>query len=166
MQKVNHPQDRWRNIVFPFIGLLIVLADQLSKTWIRANLDLGQSLFDIGFLRIIRVHNTGAAFGLFQGHSFALIIVACIGIIVLLTGVLLSHRYLPFLDNIRGKSALGLVLGGMVGNLIDRLCFGYVTDFIDFKVWPAFNIADSAVNVGVIIVLVYVLFHHSWAEKH
>ncbi|GAF88347.1 unnamed protein product, partial [marine sediment metagenome] len=62
----------------------------------------------------------------------------------------LYHRF-PFLDNILGKSALGLVLGGTVGNLIDRLRFGYVTDFIDFGFWPAFNIADSAIVIGVII---------------
>ena len=151
MQKINWLQDKWRNAVFFLIGFLIVDADQLSKTWIRANLISGQSICDIGFLRITRVHNTGAAFGLFQDQSFALIIIAFIGITAILLCAIFSHRYLPFLDNMLGKSALGLILGGTVGNLIDRLRFGYVTDFIDFGIWPAFNIADSAVTIGVII---------------
>ena len=151
MEKVDCLRDKWRDVVFFLIGLLIVSTDQLSKTWIRTNLARGHSLFDIGFLRITRVHNTGAAFGLFQDQSLALIVVAFIGVIVILLCVLFAHRCLPFIDNMLGKSALGLVFGGTIGNLIDRLHLGYVTDFIDFGFWPAFNIADSAVTVGVII---------------
>ena len=158
MQKVEHPQDKWRNVVFFLIGLFIVFADQLSKMWVRANLYLGQSIFDVGFFQITHVHNTGAAFGLFQGQSFALTIVAIIGIIAVLLCVFFCHRFLPFLDNMLGKSALGLVLGGTVGNLIDRLRFGFVTDFIDFRVWPVFNVADSAVTVGIIIFAFSILF--------
>ena len=56
-----------------------------------------------------------------------------------------------------GKSVLGLLLGGTVGNLVDRVRFGYVTDFIDFKIWPTFNVADSAVTVGVIIFAYFIL---------
>ena len=165
MQKVNHPTDKWRNVVFFFIGLVIVFADQLNKTWIRANLATGQSLFDIGFLRITHIHNTGAAFGLFPDQTFVLTVVAFIGVTVVLLCVFLSRRRLPVLDNMLSKSALGLVLGGTVGNLVDRLRFGYVTDFIDFKVWPVFNIADSAVTVGVII-FAYSLLGLIQAEKH
>ncbi len=154
-----------RNVVFFFIGLLIVLNDQLSKTWIRTNLRIGQPLFDIGFFRITHISNTGAAFGLFPGQSSALTIVAIIGIIVIVLGALLGHRYLSFLNSMLGKVALGLVLGGAVGNLIDRLRFGYVTDFIDFKVWPAFNIADSAVVVGSII-FAYSILRIYRVEKH
>ena len=165
MQKVNCLQDKRRNAVFFFVGLLIVFADQLSKTWIRANLPGGQSLFNIGFFRIIHIHNTGAAFGLFPDQSFVLTIVAFIGITAVLLCAFLSHRYLPFLDNMLGKSALGLVLGGTVGNLIDRLRLGYVTDFIDFGFWPTFNIADSAVTVGVII-FAYSILRLAQAEKH
>ena len=151
MRKVNGLRDRWRNVVFFLIGLLIAVADQLSKAWVRTNLAEGQSLFDIGFLRVTHVHNTGAAFGLFQDQSFALTIVALVGITVLLVYALVIHRYFPWLNSMLGRSALGLILGGTVGNLIDRFRFGYVTDFIDFGIWPAFNIADSAVTIGVII---------------
>jgi signal peptidase II len=158
MQKLNRPQDKWRNVVFGCIALLVVLADQLCKSWIRANLALGQSLFDTGFFRIVRVHNTGASFGIFKDHNLTLIIVACVGIVVILLLVFLLRSHWSFLDNMLVMSAIGLVMGGTIGNLIDRIRLGYVTDFIDFKVWPAFNIADSAVTVGVIIVAGCIIF--------
>jgi len=141
-----------------------VVADQFSKAWIRANLPEGRSLFETGFLRITHVHNTGAAFGLFPDQSFALSIVALIGITAILAYVLVIYRYFPSPDGMLGKLALGLVFGGTLGNLIDRLRFGYVTDFIDFGFWPAFNIADSAVTVGVII-FAYSLLRLGKAEK-
>ena len=152
MRKASNLQGKWQqNMLFLLIALLIAAADQLSKIWIRANLDIGQSLFEAGFFRITYVHNTGAAFGLFQGQSFALTIVALVGIGVLLFYALLVYRHFPLLNNKLNRLALGLVFGGTIGNLIDRLRFGYVTDFIDFGFWPAFNIADSAITVGVTI---------------
>ena len=157
MQKVSRTQGNWHIVALFLVGLIIVAADQLSKTWIRANLLVGQPLFDIGFFQINHVHNTGAAFGLFPDHSFVLTIIAFVGITAILLCAFLSRRCLPFLDNMLGMSTLGLVLGGTVGNLIDRLRFGYVTDFINFKVWPVFNIADSAVTVGIIIFAYFIL---------
>jgi len=157
MRKVSRLQDKQWSVVFPLIGLLIVVADQLSKVWIRINLPEGHSLFQVGFFRITHVHNTGAAFGLFRDQSFALTIVAIIAITVILVYTFVGYRHFPWLDSMSGKLALGLILGGTVGNLIDRLRFGYVTDFIDFSFWPAFNIADSAVTVGVTIFVVSLL---------
>ncbi len=151
MQKVNSLQGKWGNVVFSLTALLLVTADQLSKLSIRSNLVLGESLFEVGFFRLIRVHNTGAAFGLFQGQSFLLTIIALVGVAALLLYAFFFHHKFPFLDNRLGKLALGLVLGGTVGNLIDRIRFGYVTDFIAVSIWPAFNIADSAIVVGTII---------------
>jgi len=165
MRKVNHLQDKWRHVVFSLTGLLIVVADQLSKVWIRTNLVEGQSLFEVGFFRITHVHNTGAAFGLLQGQSFALTIVAITGIIVLLVYAFVFYRHFPWLDNMLTKFGLGLMLGGTLGNLIDRLRFGYVTDFIDFGYWPAFNVADSAITVGVII-FACSLLRLTQVEKH
>ncbi len=158
MQKVNCLQAKWRNVVFFLTALLIVVADQLSKLWIRNNLAVGQSLPEGGFLRLTHISNTGAAFGLFQGQTFPLIIVALVGVAVLLFYAFLFFRRFPLLDNWSAWTGLGLVLGGTVGNLIDRLRFGYVTDFIDFGFWPAFNLADSAIVVGVIIFARSLLF--------
>jgi len=164
MKKANSPQGKWRNVVFFLIALLLVAADQISKTWIRSYPE-EQSIFEIGFLRLTHIHNTGAAFGLFPGQSFALTIVALVGVAVLLVYALFIYRRFPFSDNMLGKSALGLVLGGTVGNLIDRLRFGYVIDFISIGIWPTFNIADSAVTVGV-IVFACSLVRLARAEKH
>ena len=165
MQTINLLQDKWLNVVFFLIGILIVIADQLSKNWIRINLLRGQSLFDIGFFRIIHVSNTGAAFGLFQDQSLALTIIAVVGVVVILVCALFLSRSLPFLNSMSGKSVLGLILGGTVGNLIDRLRFGHVTDFIDFGFWPAFNVADSAVTVGVIIIAYFILRSYTAAKN-
>ncbi len=164
MQKADSPRGKWRNAVFALTALLVVAADQLSKIWIRANLDPGESAPETGLFQLTHVQNTGASFGLFQGQSFSLTIVAFIGIAVILFVVLFISRRFPFLDNRLGKTALGLVLGGAVGNLIDRLRSGHVTDFIDIGIWPSFNVADSAVTVGVIM-LAYSLLSLSRAQN-
>ncbi len=158
MQKVNRPRDKWRNVVFGCIGLLVILADQFSKTWIRANLARGQSILDTGFFQLIHIQNTGAAFGIFQNHTLALIIVDFIGIAVILYLVFVLSRRWSFFDSMLVMSAIGMVIGGTIGNLIDRIRLGYVTDFINFKVWPVFNIADAATTVGVIIIAYCIIF--------
>ena len=151
---------------FLLTALLVVVADQLSKLWIRSNLLVGQPLFEVGFFQIIRLPlNTGAAFGLFQDQSFALTIVAIVGIAAILLYALLIYRRFPFLNNLLGRSALGLILGGTIGNLIDRLRFGGVTDFISIGIWPAFNIADATIVVGVIL-FAYSLLPLARAGKH
>ncbi len=164
MQKTNNPQGKW-TVIFFLIALLVVAADQLSKIWIRYNLAFGQSLPETGFFRLTHIHNTGAAFGLFRDQSFPLTIVALAGIVILLLYVLTGHHRFPFSNNRLGKIALGLVLGGTIGNLIDRLQFGYVTDFITVGIWPSFNIADSAIVVGTII-FAYSLISSVRSEKH
>jgi len=166
MQKVNRLRDKWRNVVFFLTALLIVIADQLSKIWIRSNLAVGQSLPEVGFFQLTHVQNTGAVFGLFQGQSFALTIVGLVSVAALVVYALFINRHFPLLDNRLSNSALGLILGGTVGNLIDRLNpnLGGVTDFISIGIWPAFNIADSAITVGVII-FAYFLLRLARAEK-
>ena len=157
MQKESSLQGKWWNVVFFTTALLVVAADQLSKIWIRSNLGIEQSLFELGFFRITYVQNTGAAFGLFQGQLFALTIVSLVGVVAILAYTLLIHRRSP-LNNMLSTIALGLILGGTVGNLIDRLNsnllhsnLGGVTDFISIGIWPAFNIADSVIIVGTIL---------------
>ncbi|MFC2013290.1 signal peptidase II [Chloroflexota bacterium] len=151
MQKASSVQDKWRqNLPFSLITLLIVAADHLSKVWVRSYPE-GETIFEAGFFQLNHISNTGAAFGLFQGQSFALTIVALIGVGALLFYAVLVYRRFPLLNSKLGKSALSLILGGTIGNLIDRLLLGRVTDFIDFGFWPAFNVADSAITVGVIL---------------
>ena len=164
MRRVRSLLDRWGNIIFFGTTLLIVITDQLSKFWIRSNLAVGESFSGVGFFRLTYVRNSGAAFGLFPGQSFMLSIIALAGVATLLLYTFLLQRRLPFLNNRRGKVALGLVLGGAVGNLIDRIYRGSVTDFIDFSFWPAFNIADSAIVIGTIM-LAYLLIYSTISKK-
>ena len=153
MHRLNSlPSIYRRHVVFSLTALLVVAADQLSKSWVRSNLAVGESLPEMGFLRLTYVQNTGSAFGLFRDQTLLLAIVAFIGIAILLLFGLFRHRRFPFLATVPAKLLLGLVLGGTVGNLLDRLGYGYVTDFIDIGRWPAFNIADSAVVVGAILI--------------
>lgn len=157
MRRADSHLGNWWYVVFFLTALLVVAADQLSKLWIRFYTE-GQIIFEAGFFRITHIHNTGASFGLFQGQSFSLTIVSFIGIVLVLLFALLAPRRFPFLDTRLGKLALGLILGGTIGNLVDRLRFGYVTDFISIGIWPAFNIADSAITVGIILFAYSLLF--------
>ena len=167
MQKASNPLVGRRHVVFFLTALLLVAADQLSKWGIRENLEPWESIPETGFFQLTHVRNTGGAFGLFQDHSFALAIVAIVGIALLLIYALFVYRRYPSLDNRLSWAALGLLLGGTIGNLIDRITtdFHYVTDFISIGAWPAFNIADSAVVVGAIL-FAYSLLSLAWAGKH
>lgn len=130
------------------LALLVLSADQLTKQLVLTRLALGASWTPIPalerFFSISHVINRGAAFGLFpdQGSLFAVIA------IVVVVAILAYYRYLPG-DNWLVRLSLGLQLGGAVGNLVDRLRYGYVIDFIDFKIWPVFNLADVSIVTGV-----------------
>jgi signal peptidase II len=156
MQRARPLRGRWLNVVFFLTALLVVAADQLTKAWIRS-FSCGQLIFQAGAFRIIYARNTGAIFGFFQGHSFIFVIVSAVGIVALLVYVFYVCRRFSFLDGSLNRVALGLVLGGAVGNIIDRLWFGGVTDFVSVGLFPAFNVADSAITVG-FIMFAYSLF--------
>ncbi len=147
----------WWNVLFVFTSAFIVVTDQLSKNWIL-NHPGDQPFFQAGILRFIIVENTGSSFGLFQDQNSVLKIVAMVGaVLIVAIASMISLRY-PALDGWTTKLSLGLLLGGTLGNLIDRLLRGYVTDFIDVGIWPTFNIADSAMVVGVILLVCFILF--------
>ncbi|HEY32561.1 MAG TPA: signal peptidase II [Dehalococcoidia bacterium] len=153
MRKVDSPLARWWGGVLALSFLLVVTADQLTKNLLVRSYDEGEVIWQLGFFRLVHVHNTGAAFGIFQGHSSVLKIAAIVGIVVLLVMGFVIYRRIPALVSRLNIIAFGMILGGMVGNLIDRCRWGYVIDFIDFRVWPAFNIADSVVTIGVVIIV-------------
>ena len=158
MQKANRLQLNRRDLVFAAIVLVVIIADQLSKSWIKGHLGPGEVLWDAGFLQIIHVLNTGAAFGIFKNATTILIIVDFIGIAVILYLVFFLRRQWPFIDKAPVRVSIALILAGTIGNLIDRLRVGEVTDFIDFKIWPVWNIADASVTVGVIILAYCLIF--------
>lgn len=133
-------------------ALGVLLLDQLSKAAVRAFLPIGHSFPADAPVRLTHVTNTGAAFGLFQGAGTVLTVVAFVGVLLLLVYYRTFGLHHPFL-----RLSLALQLGGALGNLIDRLRQGYVTDFIDLRVWPVFNLADSAITIGAVLLIVVAL---------
>jgi len=148
---------RLRNDLFFFvIAALVVALDQVTKHLVRANLALGESVPHEGPLRITYVTNTGAAFGILQGQTVFLMVTTFFG----LAAILLYFLYPPMEHGVL-RLALGLQLGGAVGNLADRVRLGKVTDFIDVGPWPNFNVADSSIVVGVAIIIGFFLLAES-----
>ncbi|MBP7276222.1 MAG: signal peptidase II [Kiritimatiellae bacterium] len=144
-----------------WIAVLTVVADQASKEYVREVFDLHESLpFIPGFIHWVYIRNPGAAWGMMGGMNGILVIFSLV-----MLGLMLAFRKSFLSDTTAHRVALGLMCGGIVGNLMDRVRMGYVTDFIDVFVgthhWPAFNIADSAICIGVGIYL----FTTARAEK-
>lgn len=138
------------------IALICVIIDQVTKRIVEANIDLYQTMLFIDpYLNWTRTQNFGAAFSLFQNGGLFFVIVA-----VIVTGVILYYApRLPASDKL-SRVAMGLQLGGAMGNLIDRLRQGYVTDFIHFRIpqigfdWPVSNFADIFIVSGVILLII------------
>jgi signal peptidase II len=136
----------------PLLAALIVVFDQWTKNWIRSNIPLNGVLVPIPslepYLRLVHWNNTGAAFGIFQGQANIFIAIAVIVIVV----VLIYLRQLPA-DQWTVRLCLGFQLGGATGNLIDRIMFQHVTDFISVGNFAVFNVADASISVGVAILI-------------
>lgn len=128
------------------LAALVLALDQFSKYLVRELLPFGASFPERGLFRITHAHNTGSAFGLFQGQNTPLIFVSFVGIVVLV----LIYRSQPRPSDWL-RLSLGLQLGGAFGNLLDRLLLGFVTDFIDIGPWPVFNLADASIVTGLIL---------------
>lgn len=139
-----------KNILVFSAVLLVALLDQLTKLLIRQNFQPGQSAPIIkNALHLTYVTNTGSAFGLFGGFNAAFILFSIAVIIFVL------HYLKKIKENEKTLLlAFGLLLGGTIGNLIDRLAYGHVIDFIDFRIWPVFNIADSAVTISIALLII------------
>ncbi len=150
---------------FLVLSACVLALDQWSKLWIEASLEHRERLPVIqGFFDLVHVRNTGIAFGLFPsgGDLGGTLLLAALGLAALVV-VSLYFRSTSE-DEPLLLLALALVLGGAVGNLVDRILLGAVTDFLDVYVgahhWPAFNVADSAVTVGIVLMLA-----HSFAPR-
>jgi len=133
------------------LGLVVfasALADQLTKELVSRRLALGDEVSVVGSFSIHHVHNSGIAFGLFSSAT---------AVVIALTGIAIAWMFLFFARSGARHPVLpvglGLVLGGSVSNLVDRVRLGYVTDFLDLRFWPAFNLADTFIVVGVVVLL-------------
>jgi signal peptidase II len=137
-------------VVVLLVAFFIILLDQASKYYISATIPYNTSWMPLEwlapFFQITHIGNTGIAFGLFSGGGmiFALIAIA-------VTGAIIYIAYTLPPGHMAMRITLGVILGGAIGNLIDRLRQGYVTDFLDFGPWPVFNVADMAVVFGAIV---------------
>jgi signal peptidase II len=136
------------------LGLAIVLLDQFTKHWIRSTFVYGESRPVIdGFFNLTYVRNDGAAWNILSGHGIILILISVVVLVLLLI-----YRRSFLQEQLSHKILLGLMVGGIVGNLIDRIRFGWVTDFLDFQFgtyhYPSFNIADSSICIAVVFYIV------------
>ena len=136
------------------LGIAILFLDQFTKQMIRANFTYGESrpLVD-GFFNLVYVRNDGAAWNLLSGHSIILILISLTVLILL---VIYRRSFIE--DLVLHKILFGLMIGGIAGNLIDRIRFGWVTDFLDFEFgsyhYPSFNVADSAICIAVVLYII------------
>ncbi len=140
---------------FASIVALVIGADQATKAAVRAGMEVGESVTLIDrVVSLTHVSNTGAAFGLFQG-SVPFFIVMAAAVLGTIAWVLWRYRG----SSVLFATSLSLIFGGAAGNLIDRAVAGRVTDFIDVHIWPVFNVADIALDVGVALLILYIIVH-------
>jgi signal peptidase II len=143
-----------RDVPFFVVALTVLGLDQLTKSLVRNGLAIGESWpNDDWLVKITHVTNSGAAFGILQGQGLFLTVTAIIAI-----GAIFFYYAFPPLEHGLLRVALGLQLGGAAGNLLDRMRFGEVTDMFHFPHYPAFNIADSAIVVGLFVIAIFIIF--------
>ena len=141
----------WGDIIAASIAL-----DIWTKALAVANLmDIDFQEFIPGLLRLNYVENTGAAFGMMKDKRWLFIIVSTVAIIVMLALLIIKHKEFGILSG----AALAMIIGGGIGNQIDRIAKGYVVDFFEFEFisFPVFNVADSFITVGAVLMVVFVL---------
>ena len=136
-----------------WITIVIFIIDQLTKWLIRLSLKPGATITIISHLfNILHSRNKGAAFGMFQDYSQYLTVLTFVAIFLILYLFVTT----PSKDKLL-RASYGMILGGALGNLYDRIIYGYVTDFLDFHIgqysWPTFNIADSSISIAIILII-------------
>lgn len=129
------------------IALLIFIVDRFLKFLVSINLDIGEVIPVLSFFQITHLRNTGMAFGLFAGNNNILIIINILVVIALVLFVKFNCRAEKYI-----VLAYGLILGGAASNLWDRCFYGGVIDYIDFKIWPVFNIADTSITIAAFLI--------------
>lgn len=142
-------------ILYFVVAFFILLFDQLTKYLIKSHVNPFEVMEVLPFFNIVYVENVGAAFGLFKELGRTFFIAVASAAVIIISIFIIKDK-----DNRLGFS---FILGGAAGNLTDRVTHGYVIDFLDIHVgkyhWPAFNIADSALTVGVLLIIIQLIFH-------
>ena len=140
-------QARWWR--FGALALIVLVLDQITKAIVRATLDPRESIEVLPGFSFSRVANEGIAFGFFPGRQAVvavLTLVALSAIAIALAGLVARNATVA--------AGAGMLVGGSLGNLIDRLIHGAVTDFLDFERWPAFNVADCGITIGAVLIVI------------
>jgi signal peptidase II len=132
------------------VALVVLAADQLTKAIVRGSIGRRERVDLVLGVDLVNTRNSGVAFGFFSGGGTVVAVVAALALLALL-GFFATHLTRPLV-----WLPTGLLIGGAVGNLLDRAREGAVTDFVDVSIWPAFNLADAAITIGVLSLL-YVL---------
>ena len=154
---MNHGFQRWGILLG--VACVIVILDQITKILVMHTMHLHESIPVIaGFFNLTYIRNPGAAFGIFATTNSAFRLIFFVGTSIFALGLLGTIFYRMHPADVWGQLSVSGIVGGAVGNLLDRLQYGEVVDFLDFYVggyhWPAFNVADSAISVGVVSLLV------------
>lgn len=142
------------NVYFLMTGIAVLILDQITKYLVIVNVARGTTMELIpDFLYIVNVKNTGAAFGIFNDHTKILTIISLVAIVlIIILKVILDLDYIFY------NVTLGFILGGALGNLVDRFFVGEVTDFISFTIFPpVFNVADSFIVIGFSLIIILIL---------
>lgn len=150
-----------------WLAALVLVLDQLTKLAVVQTMALHDFIPVTGFFNLVRAHNTGAAFSLLADQT------GWQRLFFLAVGLVASGIIVHLLRKTRGRPlfclALALILGGALGNVIDRLAYGYVVDFLDFYLgdwhWPAFNVADSGITVGAVLLILDSLRKHERPDR-
>lgn len=136
------------------LSLILLIVDRLTKWWVSSTLDHGVPHNLIGnVIRLTRVHNDGGAFGIFPGGGVVFLIVSGIVSFILFLILLTMH-----IDSKLIRTGMAFVLAGALGNLIDRIQWGYVLDFFEIRGFPIFNVADACITVGAVFIILAILF--------
>src|SRR4030065_829172 len=149
------------NAYFLITAILVLVADQITKSLVIERVPVNSSIEIIkGFLYITHVKNSGAAFGMFQGYTNILAIISMVAIVlIIILKVILK------LDFAFYNVSLGFILGGAIGNLIDRYFIGAVTDFINLTFIPVFNISDTSLLTGFCLIIILIIREYLKKEK-
>jgi len=141
---------RFARVLLFCTAFCVYIVDRVAKLFAVKSLFLGQSIKVLpDIFHITLVFNKGAAFGLLRDRAAFFITVSALAVTLIIFYAWRSKKLSGALS-----LSLGLILGGSLGNLVDRVSFGYVIDFLDFRIWPVFNVADAAISVGVAILII------------
>ena len=151
-RKIGHSWVFKDKYIFPVFSFVFI-SDQITKYAVYKNMSLGESIPAEGIIRITYARNTGMAFSLFENFGIILLILSLI-----IASILIIYLFTIDKPRILIRVFSGLVVAGALGNILDRIRFGYVNDFIDVAWWPVFNIADSSITIAIAIYIFDAIF--------